>query len=221
MTTSSTRPCPNCFAQMDLIDASHIYGQDVTIDVCLPCHILFFDKGEHRGLSAESIVTLVERFQKEPLCQQAQAAHAPICASCGGDQSLVHDQTIHGRFRSHRCMRCSTMTIKAVEFLRLVGVVEAVPSAEVNASKLLAHPRNCESCGAPAGPPSEACEFCDLPPLRFDRLVLDKLVGSLNKELKTKLYSKETTPVTSQTSTPPTNRGWHYELSTIVNELLS
>ena len=205
---------------MELIEASHIYGQEVEIDACLTCHILFFDKNEHRGLSAQSTLALIERFQAEPLCQQPAPTHPPICADCGGDQTLVHDSTIHGPFRSHRCSRCTTMTIKAVEFLRLVGVVESVPENELDQSKLLAHPRQCESCGAPAGPPSQACTFCGLPPLRFDRLVLDKLVGSLNRELRRALFEKEEVPATTQ-NRDDVDKGWHYGLSQVVKELIS
>ena len=92
MTRTKTRPCPNCFAPMELIEASHIYGQEVEIDACLTCHILFFDKNEHRGLSAQSTLALIERFQAEPLCQQPAPTHPPICADCGGDQTLVARQ---------------------------------------------------------------------------------------------------------------------------------
>ena len=220
MTSPSMRPCPNCFASMEIIDASHVYGREVQIDVCLACHLLFFDKNEHRGLSAQSVLALVERFQKEPICHQPSPTHLPICASCGGDQALVHDSTIHGPFRSHRCARCSTMTIKAVEFLRLVGVVEKVPDNELAHSNLLEHPRQCESCGAPAVPPNQACSFCGLPPLRFDRLVLDKLVGSLNQELRRTLFEKDKSG-DAQAVVQSDNRGWHHALSQLVNELIS
>ena len=112
------------------------------------------------------------------------------------------------------------MTIKAVEFLRLVGVVEQVPDNELNQSTLVAHPRQCESCGAPAGPPNQACNFCGLPPLRFDKLVLDKLVGSLNQELRRSLFAQEkSAPIAPKSDTK--DRGWHYELSQLVHELLN
>ena len=205
---------------MELIEASHIYGQEVEIDACLACHILFFDKNEHRGLSAQSTLALIERFQNEPVCHQPTLTHLPICANCGGDQALIHDSTIHGPFRSHRCARCTTMTIKAVEFLRLVGVVEKVPEDELDQSKLLAHPRQCESCGAPAGPPSQACTFCGLPPLRFDRLVLDKLVGSLDKELRRALFEKTDVPANTR-NLSEADKGWHHGLSQMFNELLN
>ena len=111
------------------------------------------------------------------------------------------------------------MTIKAVEFLRLVGVVEKVPDNELENSTLLGHPKQCESCGAPAGPPNQACSFCGLPPLRFDRLVLDKLVGSLNKELRLVLSSQDGTS-DLKPMTESDNRGWHHSLSALVNELI-
>ena len=108
----------------------------VNIDICTRCHVVFFDKHEHRGLSAHAVLVLIERFKANPICESGPDSHLPICPRCGGDQSLIHDSTIHGAFRSHRCKRCETLTIKAVEFLRMMGVVEKVPDGEARSNGL-------------------------------------------------------------------------------------
>ena len=210
-------PCPNCFSQMEPIGVRHTYGQKVDIDICTRCHLVFFDKHEHRGLSAHAVLVLIERFKINPICESGPDSHLPICPRCGGDQSLIHDSTIHGAFRSHRCKRCETFTIKAVEFLRMMGVVEKVPDGELEQTDLVAHPRQCESCGAPAGPAHEACSFCGLPPLRFDRIVLTKLFASLDKEHKRALMADASAELPKDM--PNREVGWHHNLSTLLREL--
>ncbi len=217
MTATGALPCPNCFLPMEKVEASHTYGQSIELDICISCHLVFFDKNEHRGLSAASTLALFERFKSNPVCKTGPESHLPICARCGNDQTLVHDSTIHGSFRSHRCGHCATITIKAVEYLRMTGVVSKVPDNEVHSTDLVAHPRNCESCGAPAVPTNQACTFCGLPPLRLDRVILHKLFDSLNKEHRRALMS-DLTPQ-SFSASGGDSAGWHHNLRKLLHEL--
>ena len=98
-----------------------------------------------------------------------------------------------------------------------MGVVKNVPDGELNRMDLVAHPRQCESCGAPAGPSHEACTFCGLPPLRFDRIVLTKLFASLDKEHQRALMADALSE--SPAATPNREVGWHHNLSNLLREL--
>ena len=98
-----------------------------------------------------------------------------------------------------------------------MGVVEKVPDGEANQTDLVAHPRQCESCGAPAGPAHESCSFCGLPPLRFDRIVLTKLFASLDKEHRRALMADAISEIPKET--PNSAVGWHHNLSALLREL--
>ena len=99
----------------------------------------------------------------------------------------------------------------------MMGVVEKVPDEELDQTNLVAHPRQCESCGAPAGPAHEACSFCGLPPLRFDRIVLTKLFASLDKEHKRALMADASAELPKDK--PDRKVGWHHNLSALLLEL--
>ena len=54
--------CPSCHAGMEVLSLRNHTGAPVDIDVCWPCHLIWFDNQESSSLVPASVIELFKRI---------------------------------------------------------------------------------------------------------------------------------------------------------------
>jgi Zn-finger nucleic acid-binding protein len=164
------RGCPNCGLAMQQLTLSAHYGRQVTIDLCRPCHLLWFDQFESVNLAPYGVLQLaraVMSMQQVALTPTAAEAHCPQCRM---PLREVVNRTRYGRQRQYHCpqrhghMQPFSQALAERGLLRPVSLREWADAQKSEDGVLCAH------CGADcSGIPSRAfspdtdtptCPYC-------------------------------------------------------------
>lgn len=144
------------------------YGRSVEIDVCAPCHLVWFDTTETARISGAGLLELIatmahsQTLPHEPLRADAR------CPRCSGHLKTVHNSTRWGHSLQLECQRGHGAYQTFAQFLQEKGLLR--PMSGLDRAQLLQRQGriHCVNCGAAVGTGDEQCPFCASVPSLLD-----------------------------------------------------
>jgi len=159
--------CGNCRQPMQAILFAGHYGRTVEIDLCAPCHLVWFDSLESvrlTGSGALALLTAMAAAHAEPHHTLRNAR----CPRCDGGIKTVHNVSRWGRTVQLECQRRHGAYQTFAQFLAEKGLIRPLTAADRAALARRADGLTCLNCGAPLGAQDERCSHCDSLPGMID-----------------------------------------------------
>ena len=128
--TADLLRCGNCQQPMQRLVLAGHYGQQVEIDLCAPCHLVWFDAVESVRLTGASMLALLgamARAQSEPHQVFAKDARCPRCA---GGVKAIHNRSRWGPTLQFECLRRHGAYQTFAQFLSEKGLIRPLSSAD-------------------------------------------------------------------------------------------
>ncbi|MEI6737129.1 MAG: hypothetical protein WCL29_01470, partial [Pseudomonadota bacterium] len=110
--------------------ATHL-GAPVEIDICWPCHLIWFDHLESTSLSAQSVIELFRRINAHRGDSRNIVSLMGKCPTCHDKLNHTNDVTRSGKFSYFRCPQGHGRLISFVQFLREKNFVRTLTPTEL------------------------------------------------------------------------------------------
>lgn len=177
-----TLACGSCRQPMEAIDLQTHIGTAVSIDVCWPCHAIWFDNLESTSLSPGSVIELFRRINAKRDVTRTTLSMQPACPLCDRGLALTNDLGRSGRFSYHRCPTGHGRLISFTQFLREKNFVRTLQPSEIARMKLTVKQIRCSSCGGPIDLTRDtACAHCGSAISVLDEAAVQKALASLQE----------------------------------------
>ncbi len=173
------------------------YGARVDIDLCAPCHLLWFDDTENVRLNGAALVALIGTMGRAQSLAHHVLGPAAGCARCGAALRAVHNQSRWGRSTQMACTQRHGVYVSFAQFLADKGLTRPLASADLAAVIAREGALACVGCGADVAAGDERCRHCGALPALFD---VARLARALDPE-----GALDAQPVHAQ----PARRGAH------------
>jgi hypothetical protein len=145
------------------------------LDLCYPCHTIWFDRNESIQLAPGAVIELfrdIHARQSEP---RRALPERFGCPRCRAPLALAHDLAKAGRFSYWRCPGEHGRLTPFFQFLREKQFVRALTPAELGRVRAELKIVRCSSCGAPIDLQRDtACGFCKAPLAILDADAVEK-----------------------------------------------
>lgn len=185
--------CPSCAAAMTATPLQTHLGTAVEIDVCWPCHLIWFDHLESISLSAQSVVDVFRRIHAHRADRRNIVALTGCCPSCRERLSHTNDVTRNGRFAYFRCPQGHGRLISFMQFLREKNFVRALTAAELATLSVKVKQIRCSSCGAGIDIAKDsACGHCASPVAVLDEQAVAKALAEWDEKIARRQHLPET-----------------------------
>ncbi len=125
------------------------YGQDIELDLCFACHVLWLDQRESIQLSPRGTLDLFKVIQEHRDDPRHAIKSRLVCPRCRRRLSLSHDIGKGGRFSYYACPERHGRLTPFSEFLKEKQFVRALSPAEQARVRAEVKTVQCSSCGAP------------------------------------------------------------------------
>jgi len=166
--TADALCCGNCGNALQRLVLDGHYAQRVEIDLCAPCHLVWFDAIESVRLTGASVLELLgsmAQAQREPHRMLRDDAECPRCA---GALKPVRNRSRWGHTLQLECKRRHGAYQSFAQFLSEKGFVRPLSSADRAALTRPTGSFDCLNCGAPLGATDPRCSYCNTLPGVFD-----------------------------------------------------
>jgi hypothetical protein len=178
--------CPHCHALMTAEVLEAHLGTSVTIDLCLPCQVFWFDAHESLKLAPRGVLKLFRTIGDRPPLPPAPRASHPTCPRCRAGLLATFDQQRNTRFQYLRCPKDHGRLIAFVEFLREKAFIRPLTPQQIRELRQSVQTLNCSSCGAPIDLASETvCGHCGAALSMLDMKQAGALVAQLQEADRT------------------------------------
>lgn len=170
--TSAAAPalaCGNCSAPMQVLRLGGHYDRSVEIDLCAPCHLLWFDRIESARLNGPGVLALIGAMAEAQSMPHRTVRDGAACPRCHGALKTVHNRSRWGRSLQLECLMQQHGACQSfAQFLLEKGLVR--PLSSVDRAALLRRDGrlDCVNCGAPVGATDTECGHCRSVPSLFD-----------------------------------------------------
>ena len=159
--------------------AGHL-GTSVTIDVCLSCHLFWFDARESLQLTPASTLRLFRLIGEESSRERRALVAKPKCPRCDLSLKLVHDLQRTTKFQYRRCPREHGRLITFFDFLREKNFIKPMSPEQLEDLRRNIDTVNCSNCGAAIDITRDtACGHCGSALSVFDANQAQTLVAEL------------------------------------------
>ncbi|MBL8522168.1 MAG: zf-TFIIB domain-containing protein [Betaproteobacteria bacterium] len=199
--------CPNCATPMNRHRFASADVRPLEVDVCYPCHAIWFDQHESARLSADGVVDLFRFIHERGGASTARLSSNMGCARCRTRLEPASDIACNNRFSYHRCPQGHGRMTTFLHFLREKQFVRDLTLAE--RQKLAAHVRQikCTSCSGPIDIAQHAaCTYCGAAVSVLDKDATQKALDHYLKERQ-----RQGRPVPVMAPTPPSQRNYDLE----------
>lgn len=140
--------------------ATHI-GTPVDIDICGPCHVIWFDHMESTSLSPGSVIEMFKRVHAARDSGRNMLKLVVACPRCATTLASTTDLAKGGRFSYFRCTSGHGRLISFVQFLREKNFIRSLQPHEIFALSVGVKQIRCSSCGGPISLETDnACTHC-------------------------------------------------------------
>lgn len=156
------------------------YGQPVELDLCAPCHLVWFDSIESARIAGASLLDLLREFDRAHRQPHEVIRRSIRCPRCAGALREVHNRTRFGRSVQLECARRHGAYQTFAQVLAEKGLVR--PPATADRRALLAQDAGslaCLNCGASIAAGARRCGHCQSPVVMFD---VARLASALDPE---------------------------------------
>jgi hypothetical protein len=153
--------CPNCATAMKRHRFASTDVRPLEVDVCYPCHAIWFDAHESARLAPDGVVDLFRLIHSNGGAATGQLSARMKCTRCHTPLSQASDIARNNRFSYYRCAQGHGRLTTFLHFLREKQFVRDLTVGE--RQKLAAHVRQirCTSCSGPIDIAQHAaCSYC-------------------------------------------------------------
>lgn len=157
-----------------------VHGPDIELDLCFPCHLMWFDKRESIQLSPRGTLDLFRVIQEHRDDPRHSLKERLVCPRCRRRLSLEKDIGKGGRFAYYACPQRHGRLTPFSEFLKEKQFVRAL--SQVEQQRVRAEVKNvqCSSCGAPVDiVKAFQCGHCGSPITVLDADAVAKALSEL------------------------------------------
>jgi hypothetical protein len=185
--------CGNCGDALRALRLAGHYGKEVEIDLCAPCHLVWFDAIEGARLTGSGLLALVgemataQALAHQPLRPQPPG---PACPRCHGPVHTVHNQTRWGKSQQLECLQRHGAYQSFAQFLAEKGLLRPMTSADRHRALQRDGALHCVNCGGAVGPADAHCPWCQSVPAIFD---VARLAQALDPEGATRRHAVHST----------------------------
>jgi hypothetical protein len=168
MAPAAALACSNCGAAMRVLQLPGHYGRTVEIDLCAPCHLVWFDPVESARLAGTGLLALIGEMAA------AQAlAHQPLrrdlgCPHCRRPVRTVHNRTRWGQSLQLECAQGHGAWQTFGQFLNEKGLLRPMTSADRTRAAQRPGGLQCVNCGGAIGADAAVCPWCTSVPAVVD-----------------------------------------------------
>jgi Zn-finger nucleic acid-binding protein len=174
--------CGNCGRPLAALSLSGHYGRLVEIDLCGPCHLVWFDTTEGAQLAGTGLLNLVgEMAALQTLPHHTASADLP-CPRCQGRLKTVHNRTRWGHSLQLECLAGHGAWQTFGQFLAEKGLLRAMTSADRARALARDGALNCVNCGGDIGQADSHCRWCASAPALVD---VARLAAALDPDTAT------------------------------------
>jgi hypothetical protein len=147
------------------------------IDLCHPCHAIWFDRAESMQLAPGAVIELFREVHQRRDGLRTPLAERLGCPRCRTTLVLTHDVAKTGRFSYYRCPQDHGRLTPFFEFLREKQFVRSLSNGELARVRAELKTVRCSGCGAPIDLEREnRCGFCRSPIAILDADAVEKAV---------------------------------------------
>jgi len=176
MKTASLK-CTNCGKPMGALDLEGHYGQQVEVDICAGCHLVWLDDLESVRLSGLGWIGLLRQMHADATGDALALKLPPSCPRCATALKPVRNLTRFGRTAAHECPKRHGHFQTFALLLAERGLVRPLSSRDRQTLHSEHRPLTCLNCGAPIESGSaESCSHCASPLVALD---LPRLLASV------------------------------------------
>ncbi len=159
--------CTSCKQPLKAVVLEGHYTAKVNVDLCMHCHLAWFDPLESVRLSGLGWVQLIRQMIASP------ALHAPLgrglrCVRCASPLKAVRNLTRFGRTAAQECPQGHGHFQSFSLLLAERGLVRPIAAMDRKALREQGRALACLNCGAPADSASQECAYCDSPLVMVD-----------------------------------------------------
>jgi Transcription factor zinc-finger len=159
--------CTSCQQPLRLIALEGHYTHKVEVDVCLHCHLVWFDALESVRLSGLGWVQLIRQMIASP------ALNAPLaprlgCVRCQSPLKVVRNLTRFGRTAAQECPQGHGQYQGYSLLLAERGLVRPIYPHDRQALREQGRALGCLNCGAQVANDAQSCSYCDSPLVMVD-----------------------------------------------------
>ncbi len=188
---AAAQTCGNCGQPLRALRLAGHYGRPLELDLCAPCHLVWFDTVEAANLGGASLLDLVGEMAA------AQAlAHTPLrpdlpCPRCQRTVRTVHNPSRWGRSLQLECPQRHGAYQSYAQFLAQKGLVRPMSSADRARALQRDGALHCVNCGGAVGAGDAACPWCLSVPAVVD---VARLARALDPEGATQAHAVHRQP---------------------------
>jgi hypothetical protein len=155
-------------------------GRPVTIDLCQPCQLFWFDAHESISLTPGATLTLFRIIGQRVARPQPSKGDLAKCPRCRAHLRRVHDMQRTTRFEYLRCPNDHGRLTTFFDFLREKDFIRVLTAQQLADLRQNVQSVNCSNCGAPVDlTKGAACRHCGTPLSMLDLGQAEKLVRQL------------------------------------------
>jgi hypothetical protein len=134
---------------MDRHALGGLYGQDLELDLCFACHVMWFDHRESIQLSPRGTLQLFRMLHEHEDDPRHALKSRMVCPRCERRLSLKNDIGKAGRFSYYACPEGHGRVTPFSEFLKEKQFVRSLSPAEQHRLRAELKSVQCSGCGAP------------------------------------------------------------------------
>jgi Zn-finger nucleic acid-binding protein len=171
--------CGNCRRAMQRLVLPGHYGRSVEIDLCPPCHLVWFDLTETARLTGPALLDLIGTMAQAQSLPHETLRPDVRCVRCAGGLKTVHNRSRWGESLQLECLNRHGAFQSFAQFLQEKGLLR--PMSRIDRAQLLqsAGQIDCVNCGAAIGADEAQCSHCRSVPSLLD---IARLARALDPE---------------------------------------
>jgi Zn-finger nucleic acid-binding protein len=176
--------CGNCRQPMNRLSLAGHYGRPVDIDLCEPCHLLWFDSLEASRLQGPSMIRVVAAMAAAHRQPHHLLRPDVRCPRCAGALKRVVNRSRFGTAEQLECLRGHGTWSSFAQWLAERGLLRPLGSSDrVLLQDVPGGGRGCVNCGAPdATVATPVCAHCGS---QFGVFDLARLAAAMDPERAT------------------------------------
>lgn len=165
---SASLCCGNCGGALQPLQLAGHYGRQVEIDLCEPCHLLWFDTVETARLAGPGLLALIGRMAAAHALAHRPLSESPPCPHCRQATRTVHNRSRWGLSLQLECPQGHGAWQSFAQFLGEKGLLR--PMSLADRHRALQSPQGlcCVNCGGALTAGDGPCPFCGSVPALVD-----------------------------------------------------
>lgn len=172
-----TTHCPNCAEPMERHRFDRHLSGAVALDLCFPCHVIWFDQAESLQLAPGGVIELFQAIHRHGNPGRRPLEARLGCPRCRVRLQHTNDFSKSGTFVYYRCPNGHGRLTPFFQFLREKRFVRSLNPAEIARVRAEIRQVQCSGCGAPIDLERGArCGHCGAPVAVLDAEAVEKAV---------------------------------------------